>query len=105
MTMPHAYAMDYAGMLRGLAKALELDRTGFSAHLLEPDRDWIEGTLDHMYRKVLCNLSCRFQIALAVFGGLTAASLPHMQVRRLDHRRKLSLGCCDDALKTENSHC
>jgi hypothetical protein len=47
----HEYAMDYARMLRGRAKGLELDRTCFSAHLFEPDRDLIEGTLDQMYGK------------------------------------------------------
>ena len=47
----HEYAMDYARMLRSRAKGLEFERTHFSAHLLEPDRNLIEGTLDRMYRK------------------------------------------------------
>jgi hypothetical protein len=47
----HEYAMNYARMLRGRAKGLELDRACFPAHLFEPDRNVIEGTLDHMYRK------------------------------------------------------
>ena len=46
-----AYAMDYARMLRSRAKGFECERTHFSAHLLEPDRHLIEGTLDRMYRK------------------------------------------------------
>ena len=47
----HEYAMDYARMLRSRAKGLEFERTHFSGHLLEPDRNLIEGTLDRMYRK------------------------------------------------------
>ena len=47
----HEYAMDYARMLRSRAKGFECERTHFSAHLLEPDRHLIEGTLDRMYRK------------------------------------------------------
>ena len=45
------YAMDYARMLRSRAKGLKFERTHFSEHLLEPDRNLIEGTLDRMYRK------------------------------------------------------
>jgi hypothetical protein len=44
----HEYAMDYARMLRSRAKGLEFERTRFSAHLFEPDRKLIEGTLDKM---------------------------------------------------------
>jgi hypothetical protein len=47
----HACAMDYARMLRSRAKGLEFERTDFSAHLLEPNRNSIEGTLDRMYSK------------------------------------------------------
>jgi hypothetical protein len=47
----HEYAMDYARMLRSRAKGLEFERTHFSGHSLEPDRNLIEGTLDNMYRK------------------------------------------------------
>ena len=50
-TDAHEYAMDYARMLRSRAKGLEFERTHFSGHLLEPDRNLIEGTLDRMYRK------------------------------------------------------
>ena len=38
----HEYAMDYARMLRSRAKGLKFERTHFSAHLLEPDRNLIE---------------------------------------------------------------
>jgi hypothetical protein len=47
----HEYAMNYARMLRGRAKGLELDGPCFPAHLFEADRNLIEGTLDQMYRK------------------------------------------------------
>jgi hypothetical protein len=47
----HDYAMDYARMLRSRAKRLEFERTPFSAHLFEPERNLIEGTLDKIYRK------------------------------------------------------
>jgi hypothetical protein len=47
----HEYAMDYARMLRTRAKGLEFERTKFSAHLFEPNRNLIKATLDRMYRK------------------------------------------------------
>jgi hypothetical protein len=47
----HEYAMDYARMLRTRAKGLEFERTTFSAHLFEPNRNLIKATLDRMYRK------------------------------------------------------
>ena len=47
----HEYAMDYARMLRSRAKGLEFERTNCSAHLFEPNRNLIKGTLDRMYRK------------------------------------------------------
>jgi hypothetical protein len=43
--------MDYARMLRSRAKGLEFERTNFSAHLLEPNRNLIKATLDRMYRR------------------------------------------------------
>jgi hypothetical protein len=47
----HEYAMDYSRVLRGRAKGLEFERTNFSAHLFEPNRNLIKATLDKMYRK------------------------------------------------------
>ena len=47
----HEYAMDYARMLRSRAKGLEFERTRFSAHLFEPNRNLVKATLDKMYRK------------------------------------------------------
>jgi hypothetical protein len=47
----YEYAMDYARMLRSRAKGAGLERTRFSAHLFEADRNLIEQTLDKMYRK------------------------------------------------------
>ncbi len=47
----HEYAMDYARMLRSRAKGMECERTLSLAHLFEPDRNLIEGTLDNIYRK------------------------------------------------------
>jgi len=47
----HEYAMDYARMLRSRAKGLEFERTHFSTHLFEPNRNLIKATLDKMYRK------------------------------------------------------
>jgi len=48
----HEYAMDYARMLRSRAKGLQLeDRTRFSAHRFDPNRNLIRATLDKMYRK------------------------------------------------------
>ena len=46
------YAMNYARMLRRRAKGLEFEeRTRFSAHRFEPNRNLIKATLDEMYRK------------------------------------------------------
>ena len=45
------YAMDYARVLRGRAKGVELAPPPFPRHLFEPDRNLIKGTLDTMYRK------------------------------------------------------
>jgi hypothetical protein len=45
------YAMDYARALRSRAKGIESTAARFSAHLFEPDRNLIKGTLDQMYRK------------------------------------------------------
>ena len=47
----HEFAMDYARMLRSRAKGLEFERTKFSAHLFEPNRNLIKATLDRMYRR------------------------------------------------------
>ena len=47
----HEYAMDYARMLRSRAKGGEFERTRFSAHLFQLDRNLIEGALEKMYRK------------------------------------------------------
>ena len=47
----HGYAMDYARMLRSRAKGLEFERSRFSAHLFEPNRNLAKATLDKMYRK------------------------------------------------------
>lgn len=53
----HEYAMDYARMLRGRAKGLELDRIYLSARSFEPARNLIEGTLDQIYRKYFATYS------------------------------------------------
>jgi hypothetical protein len=45
------YAMDYARMLRSRARGGEFERTRFSAHLFEANRNLIEGALEKMYRK------------------------------------------------------
>jgi hypothetical protein len=45
------YATDYTRMLRSRANGLEFEQTRFPAHLFEPDRKLIEGTLNKMYRK------------------------------------------------------
>jgi len=47
----HEYAMDYARMLRGRAKGVEVERPRFSAHLFEPDRNLIKGALEKIYSK------------------------------------------------------
>ena len=45
------YAMDYATVLRSRATGVEHTAARFPAHLFEPDRNLIKGTLDRMYRK------------------------------------------------------
>jgi hypothetical protein len=48
----HEYAMDYVRMLQNRAKGLEFEkRTRLSAHLFEPNRNLIKGTLEKMYNK------------------------------------------------------
>ena len=45
------YAMEYARVLRSRATGIEPTDARLSAHLFEPDRNLIKGTLDQMYRK------------------------------------------------------
>ena len=51
-TDARAYAMDHARMLRSRTNYSEFEnRTRFSEHLFEPNRNLIKATLDQMYRK------------------------------------------------------